>query len=137
MKFLLVYTTVGNRKDAEQLATIIVRKRLAACANFFKIGSRYWWKGKLTPDAEYAIIFKTPVRNYPRLEHELRLRHPYELPAIIALSIKHGSKEYLAWIATEATPRGKKIAPQSPFTPLDIQELSNGARRAQREKAKR
>lgn len=109
MKLSLVYTTVGNRRDAERLAIQIVKKRLAACANFFKIGSFYWWQGKLTQDSEYAIIFKTPARNYARFEKELLRHHPYELPAIVAIPIEKGFKKYLSWIAAEVIPKKGRV----------------------------
>jgi len=114
MRFNVVYTTVSSRRQAARIAEAIVKKRFAACANFFSIGSRYWWNGRVTRAREWAVIFKTVQRRYPRLERELRRLHPYTLPAIVSLPIEEGLHDYLSWIAVETTAgkKLKKIGPQ-------------------------
>ncbi len=111
MKFISVYTTVSTRRQAERIAEAVVKKRLAACANFFAIGSRYWWNGHVNRAREWAIIFKTVERHYPQLEQELHHLHPYVLPAIVTFPIRRGLQSYLSWIAAETTARrtSKKI----------------------------
>lgn len=111
MKFISVYTTVSTRRQAERIAAEVVKKRLAACANFFAIDSRYWWKGRINRTREWAMIFKTVDRHYPQLEQELHRLHPYTLPAIVTFPIGRGLHSYLAWIAAETTVR-KKIGPR-------------------------
>lgn len=101
MRFILIYTTVGRKKDAERLSSLLVKKRLCACANYFKIGSFYHWERKLVKDQEYGILLKAPFRNYKRIERELLSIHPYELPCIIGFEIEKGFKGYLDWIMKE------------------------------------
>ncbi len=50
------------------------------------------------------VLIKTTAERYAALEAAIRAQHPYELPEIIAVPIKHGLPDYLAWVTTETTP---------------------------------
>lgn len=96
--FLLVYITTGSKEEAEEIAGTLVKERLAACINYFPINSTYSWQGKIESSDEYLLLCKTTEQQYPRLEKQVKDIHPYDVPAIIALSIHTGSKEYLQWV---------------------------------------
>jgi len=100
-EFIAVYTTLPKRRKARQLAKSLIEERLAACANIFKIDSVYRWEGELREAGEYGLLLKTQVHLYPRIEKRIRELHPYELPAIVSFVIRDGSREFLAWIASE------------------------------------
>ncbi|APF18685.1 divalent cation tolerance protein [Caldithrix abyssi DSM 13497] len=72
---------------------------LAACCNLIPgLTSIYTWKGKVQKDAEVLMMIKTDDRQYQKLEQTIKELHPYEVPEVIALDIKRGSKDYLKWI---------------------------------------
>jgi periplasmic divalent cation tolerance protein len=97
-----VVTTVEKREDAERIASIVVNKRVAACAQILgPIQSTYWWKGKVEQAGEWLVMMKTRQELYAALEKEIRAVHPYEVPEIIALPIVAGSASYLDWIQNE------------------------------------
>lgn len=96
-----VYTTLPDEEAARRTARILVDERLAACANFFPIGSIYRWKGEVQSEREWALVIKTRDALYPRLEARLRELHPYEVPAIVAYAIAAGLPDYLEWIERE------------------------------------
>jgi periplasmic divalent cation tolerance protein len=99
-----VLTTVSSRKDAERIASILVDKNAAACAQIVgPIKSVYRWKGKVEHAREWMCIAKTTKKGYVKLERLLKEIHPYELAEIIAIPILAGSKEYLAWITKETS----------------------------------
>lgn len=98
MKFWLLYSTVGRKKDARLIAKHLLKKRLIACANIFPIDSHYWWQGKIEHSKEYGMIFKTSAKNYLRIEQELVKIHPYECPCLVAVELKRGLKSYFAWL---------------------------------------
>lgn len=101
-KFCIIFSTVGKRKDAERIATEVVRKKLAACVNILEIGkSVYRWKGKICKEKEFLMIFKTTKSRSGNLMKEIKSLHPYKLPEMIELPIMNGSKEYLKWIEKE------------------------------------
>lgn len=99
MDMLAVFTTVAQREQAEQLARAAVEKQLAACVQVEAIYSTYRWQGQVVSEPEQRLLFKTTQTLYPALEALLRELHPYEVPAIFALSVAEASTEYAAWVA--------------------------------------
>ena len=59
MKYIIVITTAGNKKDAKDLAKKIVSQKLGACVQINEIGSYYSWKGKLESSNEFRLMIKT------------------------------------------------------------------------------
>jgi periplasmic divalent cation tolerance protein len=100
---LVIFTTCGSAKEAEKIADLLLRKKLAACANIIpRIESKFWWQGRIDCAKEALIIIKAPARNLRRIEKEIKRLHSYELPEMIALPVAGGSKEYLEWIDKSA-----------------------------------
>ena len=56
---LAVFTTVASREEALTLATVLVERRLAACAQIEPIESVYRWDGAVRHEGEFRIVFKT------------------------------------------------------------------------------
>ena len=99
---LLVYCTCPDETAGAELATALVEQGLAGCINVLPgITSIYKWHGEMKSGSEALLLIKTPARKYPALEAEIRDRHPYELPEIIAVSLNTGLPDYLNWIHTE------------------------------------
>jgi len=100
--WLQVVTTVGSREEAEQLATLLVERRLVACAQIVgPVTSVYRWRGRVETAQEHQVLLKTRRALYGRLEHAIRQHHSYELPEIIALEVVAGLPGYLSWIDQE------------------------------------
>ncbi|MFQ6081800.1 MAG: divalent-cation tolerance protein CutA [Candidatus Aminicenantia bacterium] len=101
-KHILVLTTISDEEKGKEIASELVRERLAACVTLTaKCFSFYWWEGKITQEEEYILFIKTKKEMYKRLEEKLRQIHPYQVPEIIAFPIIKGFTEYLAWIERE------------------------------------
>ena len=98
---LLVLTTVATRADADALARAMVEQRLAACAQISAIDSVYRWQGAVQSEGEFRVLFKTTAERYPALEAALRSRHPYTLPAIVALPVVQALPAFADWVAHE------------------------------------
>ncbi|MFH1721087.1 MAG: divalent-cation tolerance protein CutA [Candidatus Altiarchaeota archaeon] len=97
-KYVLIETTAGSKKEAEKIAISLVEKKLVACVNYFPATSVYRWKGKVEKEEEYLLLAKTTDEKFEEAEREIKRLHSYECPAIIAIPIQEGSKDYLAWI---------------------------------------
>ena len=98
----VIFTTCGSKEDADKLATLLVEKRLAACAQVSgPITSFYWWEDNLQKDTEWQVKFKVTASNYERAEKIIRENHPYELPQIIALPVEKALPEFINWVAKE------------------------------------
>jgi periplasmic divalent cation tolerance protein len=105
MSALLVLTNLPDRASAERLADALIVARVAACVNVLApCRSVYRWQGALEHDEEHPVLIKTTRQAYAALEAEIRARHPYELPEIVAVPIEHGLPAYLAWLAAETSP---------------------------------
>ena len=99
---LVVFVTAADKRQALKIGKLAVDSRLAACVNVLPgIQSVYRWKGKVIVGEEALIILKTTDERYRALEKLIMAAHSYEVPEIIALSIKGGSKQYLGWVLSE------------------------------------
>ena len=102
---LLVMTTFPTREKADQMAALLVEKRLAACVSVqSECRSVYRWHGAVEFANEIPLLIKTSGERYAALEAEIRARHPYELPEIVALPIDRGLPAYLRWLDDETRP---------------------------------
>lgn len=107
-QFCIVLTTVAGEKitdkkvsgeeGAENLASLILEKRLAACIQMTKIKSLYIWQGKVCSDPEYLLVIKTQLQKYAALEAFIIEHHPYETPEILQVPISNGSEGYFKWM---------------------------------------
>lgn len=105
METLLIFTNLPDADSAHSLARHLVEQRLVACANVLApCQSVYRWRGAIEQASEVPLLLKSTVEAYPRLESEIRARHPSELPEIVAVPVAHGLPAYLAWVAAETTP---------------------------------
>ena len=102
--FLVVTTTVAGPDEANALARALVEARLAACVQMLPIASTFRWKGAVETAAEHLLLCKVRAADYAEVEAEIRARHAYDVPEIIALPVAEGSADYLGWL-TEATAR--------------------------------
>ncbi|OHA67109.1 MAG: hypothetical protein A3C82_02560 [Candidatus Wildermuthbacteria bacterium RIFCSPHIGHO2_02_FULL_47_12] len=100
--YILVYTTVAKRSDAEKIAEFLDGKKLSACTQIVgPITSVCRWRGKLEKSKEWLCGIKTKIALYKNVEKVLKAIHPYELPEIVAIPIIKGSREYLEWMEGE------------------------------------
>lgn len=102
MNPLFVMTNVPDKTFAERIANALIETHAAACVNILApCVSIYRWQGKIETAGEVPLMIKTTEAAYPRVEQILRECHPYAVPEVIAIPIKHGLTAYLAWLATE------------------------------------
>jgi periplasmic divalent cation tolerance protein len=102
--FILVQTSIDTKEAAQQLASSMVTKRLAACCWVSgPITSTYWWKGAMEQAQEWICSFKTREDLYKDLEKAISEIHSYEVPEIVATSIISSNQSYLDWIVSETT----------------------------------
>lgn len=97
----MVLVTCANRKEARTIARNVIGEHLAACVNIFPapVESIYRWKGKIESAREILMVIKTTAKRLAALEREVKRAHSYDLPEFLALAIREGSPQYLAWVA--------------------------------------
>jgi periplasmic divalent cation tolerance protein len=96
----IVLVTCGSIVEARRIASSVVRKKLAACANIVlgPVESIYRWKGKVERAREVLMVVKTTAKRLAELESEVKRLHSYDVPEFVVVSIAAGSREYLAWV---------------------------------------
>jgi len=98
-EFVWVYITTKDHDEARDIGLSLVRQRLAACANVIPaIQSIYVWNGELVEDHEAALVVKTSSVLFDELIADVKARHSYECPCIVALPITGGNDDYLSWL---------------------------------------
>ena len=101
-----VYMTCADRDEAENIGTVLVERRLAACVNILDgMHSLYWWEGEVQRGEETVLIAKTRQESVGELTEAVKAMHGYEVPCVVALDIAGGNQDFLAWIREE-TRRG-------------------------------
>ncbi|MEM6799130.1 MAG: divalent-cation tolerance protein CutA [Planctomycetota bacterium] len=97
-----VTTTTGDRDLAERIATELVDRRLAACAQVSgPIESIYRWQGRIERGEEWLCVAKTTSSHFAAIEQLVGQLHPYDVPELIATPIVGASAAYLAWLRGE------------------------------------
>lgn len=99
MKILGVLTTIDSHDAARELASVMVERKLAACAQVSAIESFYTWEGATQHDPEFRVLFKTTATRYAELENAILELHSYDLPAITAFELTQVHEPYAEWVA--------------------------------------
>ncbi|MGF7117504.1 divalent-cation tolerance protein CutA [Methanobacterium oryzae] len=100
--YALVYITTSSKEESKKIANKLVEEKLAACINIISsIESIYLWKGKIEDDKESLLIAKTKVNTIDMIIKRVKEIHSYETPAILAIPIIEGSKDYLNYLDSE------------------------------------
>lgn len=93
-----IYAT-APRDAADDLARVLVEKRLAACVNVVDCDSVYRWDGELYDgDPEAILLAKTTDERYPDLKRELEAEHPDEVPCIERFDETDVLDAYAEWV---------------------------------------
>lgn len=96
---IVIFITVANKKQAQNIADTLVSKGLAACVNIISgIDSIFRWQGKVDKQKECLLMVKSRKSLMPKLIKVVKSIHSYEVPEIIALPIIAGNKDYLDWL---------------------------------------
>ncbi|MDB5037419.1 MAG: divalent-cation tolerance protein CutA [Bacteriovoracaceae bacterium] len=102
MRFILVLTTCPTRPSALKIARQILEKKLAACVQISSpVKSIYRWKGRVERSQEVQVWIKARASSFKKIQKQISIFHPYEVPEIISIPILQGSQDYLSWIEKE------------------------------------
>ncbi len=100
--YAFIYITTSGKEESRNIAKKLVEEKLAACVNIIpSIESIYLWKGEIEEDEESLLIAKTKVERIDKIIKRVKEIHSYETPAILAIPIIEGSKDYLDYLEDE------------------------------------
>jgi len=101
---LVVLTTLSTEDQARSLVRALVEARLVACGTLMSgASSIYRWQGVVREETEVVVLLKTDASKWTALARAIREQHPYQMPELLALPVKHGLDAYLSWLASEVT----------------------------------
>ncbi len=102
---ILVYITCDTVKQAKEIATHLMGKKLCACVNIFpEMQPMFFWppkSGKIDESKEVVLIAKTIESKYDLLEKEVIKIHSYDVACIFSIPVTHVAKSYYKWLVGE------------------------------------
>ena len=99
---VVVLTTLATEQEAELFVRALLDERLVACGTILpRARSFYRWEGKVADESEVVVLLKTEWARLEALEAAFGRLHPYRVPELLALPVRHGLERYLGWIAGE------------------------------------
>lgn len=98
---VLLYLSCGNDNEANRIATELLRKRLIVCAKQIPVKSSYWWRGKITHDAEVMLILESDQKFFDKIEAEVAVMHSYDTFVMQAVPVSAVSKKAIKWMQDE------------------------------------
>ena len=99
---ITIYVTFKNKTEAKKIASVLLKKKLIACATFYPIESIFWWKGRINQAKEYAGLFTTTDNRWNSVKTEIKKIHSYDVPCI-KKSNSTATKEYEQWVISVTT----------------------------------
>jgi periplasmic divalent cation tolerance protein len=99
MSTIAIMTTTDSLDEARAIASALVERKLAACAQISSIQSYYTWEGAVQNDEEFRLLIKTTDRRYPDVEAAILGLHSYDLPAIVAFDLARTYGPFADWVA--------------------------------------
>lgn len=100
--YAFVYITTSSNEESKKIGKKLVEEKLVACVNIIpSIESIYLWKGEIEADEESLLIAKTKAETIDKIIKRVKEIHSYETPAILAIPIIEGSKDYLDYLDSE------------------------------------
>ncbi len=97
-KIALIYTLVGSKEEATNLAKGLIQNHQAACVNIFPCQSIYEWEGKIQESNEWFLLIKTSSEQCQTLCDYLSKNHPYQIPVILCHDQIQSSSPFANWV---------------------------------------
>lgn len=97
-----IITTTAEKAEAQAIASLLVQRRLAACAQIIgPIESHYWWNDRIEVAREWKVQAKTQGKHFAAAEQAILEVHPYDEPEILAIPIVEVSAGYQGWLLAQ------------------------------------
>lgn len=98
-RLIEVRVSMPDAESAQALAATLVDRRLAACVQILgPMTSVYSWKGETHQASEWLLLAKTTAILFDEISEVVTAEHPYDVPEVIAVTLRHSLEEYSAWV---------------------------------------
>ena len=95
---VFIYTTCKNIDEAEELGSLIVNKKIAACVDFWPVTSCYSWKGSFQCVAQAMLLITTFEAKLEEVTEIISENHSYSVPLIAGVDVRRINHPYKEWM---------------------------------------
>lgn len=95
---VFIYTTCKDLDEAETLGELIVKKRIAACVDFWSISSRFYWEGRLERVSHAMLLITTFESKIEEVNQIISEHHSYSTPMIAGVDVRRINHPFKEWM---------------------------------------
>ena len=99
--FVELVLACGSWQEAQQIADVLLKKRLVACVEFIEIKSKYRWEGKLEETEEIKLVMESVATNFNLVEAEVAKFHSYDTFVLRQIPLTNLSSKARVWLQEE------------------------------------
>lgn len=96
-KLLILKATESSKQNAEKIAKLLVKRRIAACVSLQEIISIYSWEDEINKENEIEIVVKSKPDKLNILIEFLKAELSYDIPQLI-YQIYESELDYFKWV---------------------------------------
>ena len=97
---ILIYITLNNMDEGQQLARVLMEKKLTNCVNFIPITCMYIWEGEVTTEPEVVALVKTLEEHFEAVAAVVKETVSYT-NFVGQIEVKRVNAEFSAWLDQE------------------------------------
>ena len=95
---VFIYTTCKDLDEAKDLGEIIIKKRIAACVDYWPISSCFYWKGKLERVSHAMLLVTTFEAKLEDVNQIISEHHSYSTPLIAGVDVRRINHPFKEWM---------------------------------------
>ncbi|KAM0686825.1 hypothetical protein COBT_001944, partial [Conglomerata obtusa] len=85
----VIFFTIDKEQDADNIITVLLQKKYAACCQKQKIKSSYSWQGEVVNVDEIKVSIKTFEHLVPKVEKVCKELHSYEIYELVGCKLDY------------------------------------------------
>lgn len=93
MNLCQVWLTYADKKEAGEIAKVLLEKKLVGCAKQMPISSSFRWKGNIENSDEALLIMDSREDLFDEIDTEVAKIHSYETFLLQSVAIRKISKK--------------------------------------------
>lgn len=103
MSIVMGYVTFKNSAEAKKICSVLVKKKLIACANILPPHTAIFeWNAKINSGKETAAFIKTTKKQTPMVQKEIQKMHSYQIPCVVFWPLTKGTPDFLKWVQIQS-----------------------------------
>jgi periplasmic divalent cation tolerance protein len=96
-KMILIYITINNMEEGQQLARVLIDRKLTNCVNFIPITCTFIWEGEITTEPEVVALVKTREEYFEEVTAVVKELVSYT-NFVGQIEVKKVNDEFSSWL---------------------------------------